>query len=62
MTRVRRKGVAIVHTDKGILVVAGRRKVFKKITFTVLIVGVLVIFLEQAPCAQESQASQEPDE
>ncbi len=28
MTRVRRKGVAIVESKKGILVVAGRRKIF----------------------------------
>jgi 8-oxo-dGTP diphosphatase len=28
MTRIRRKGVALVDTSKGILVVAGRRKVF----------------------------------
>ncbi len=28
MTRIRRKGVALVDTPKGILVVAGRRKVF----------------------------------
>lgn len=28
MTRIRKKGVAIVHTLKGILVVASRRKIF----------------------------------
>lgn len=28
MTRIRRKGVAIVDTNKGILVVSGRRKIF----------------------------------
>jgi len=28
MTRIRKKGVAIVDTSKGVLVVAGRRKVF----------------------------------
>jgi len=28
MTRIRKKGVAIVESEKGILVVAGRRKVF----------------------------------
>jgi ADP-ribose pyrophosphatase YjhB (NUDIX family) len=28
MTKIRRKGVALVDTPKGILVVAGRRKVF----------------------------------
>ncbi len=28
MIRVRRKGIAIVHTSKGILMVAGRRKLF----------------------------------
>ena len=28
MTRIRRKGVAIVESKKGILVVAGRRKIF----------------------------------
>jgi len=28
MTRIRKKGVAIVDTSKGILVVAGRRKIF----------------------------------
>ena len=28
MVKIRRKGVAIVHTNKGILVVSGRRKIF----------------------------------